>query len=52
MGVSTGSVTLGPETRLDETGLQCLRLKKGQLSEVGQVGLVAYPDVAPYVSLQ
>jgi hypothetical protein len=48
----TDAATASVETWLDETGLQYVRLKKGNVGEVGQVYLVEYLDNYPYVTLK
>jgi len=48
----TDATSLGIETWLDDTGLQYLRLKKGEVAEVGQVALVEYLDSYPYIELR
>ncbi len=48
----TDAATMGVETWLDETGLQYLRLQKGQVGELGDVALVEYLDESPYVRLK
>jgi len=48
----TDAATVGIETWLDETGIQYLRLKKGNVGEVGKVRLVEHLDVEPYVNIK
>lgn len=48
----TDAATMGIETWLDETGLQYLRLQKGQVGELGEVVLIEYLDESPYVEIR
>lgn len=48
----TDAATMGLETWLDETGLQYLRLQKGEVGELGSVVLVEDLEEPPYIKIR